>query len=505
MAFVVVANEKCVTKSRGLRRIRGTTPIHRSIDRRDIMDRMRWSGWPSILVFAAGAAACDGGSPPNSPDPGGTGERISGSERLGWNQAASSAAELSTFRYAAYVDGARVELTDVSCGAAGGGFQCNSRLPPMTPGAHAIELASFVTNLGAVVESGRSAPLRVILAGATVPPDSTNTTPNTAEQTTADGIRLAMTVVMDRVESPTALVFSPDGRAFVAERRGRVRILEVGALTPGASLDDESPALELQDVLVTGSLEGGVLDVAIDPEFARTRFAYVLYTTASADGSPMFRVARYREVGGRLGERAILLADIAASAERPAGAIGFGLDRKLYVALDDGGDPAAAQRASSYNGKVLRLESSGTTPVDQATRGPVYLSGYRSPRGFDWHPVSGALWVADVLSPAVEELRVSAGGSTSRTRTVPLPSRTGAMSMTFYRGRADALQGDLLVAAGEGRHLLRLRFDRRDSTRLVSTERLFDGLPGPATLVVVGPDGAVYLGTDRAILRVGPR
>jgi aldose sugar dehydrogenase len=495
-----------VTKFRGLNRFGAPARIHRSIDHRDIMDRMRWSRWPSIFVLAAGAAACDGGSsPPSSSDPGGTGERISGNERLGWNQAASSTVELFTFRYAAYVDGARVELTDVSCGAAGGGFQCNSRLPPMSPGAHTIELVSFVVDSGTVLESGRSAPLRVTLAGATLPSDSTDTTPNTAEQTTADGLHLAMTVVMDRVESPTAMVFSPDGRAFVAERRGRVRILEVGTLTPGASLDDDSPALELQDVLLTDSLEGGVLDVAIDPEFARTRFAYVLYTAASPDGSPMFRVARYREVGGRLGEGVILLDDVAASAERPAGAIGFGLDHKLYVALDDGGDPAAAQRAASYNGKVLRLESSGTTPVDQATRGPVYLSGYRSPRGFDWHPVSGALWVADVLSPSVEELRVTAGGSTSRTRSVPLPSRTGATSMAFYRGRAEALQGDLLVAAGEGRHLLRLRFDRRDSTRLVSSERLFEGLPGPATLVAVGPDGAVYLGTDRAILRVGPR
>jgi hypothetical protein len=65
------------------------------------------------------------------------------------------------------------------------------------------------------------------------------------------------------------------------------------------------------------------------------------------------------------------------------------------------------------------------------------------------------------------------------------------------------MQGDVLVAAGEG-HLLRLRFDRRDSTRLLATERLFDDLAAPATFVSVGPDGAIYLGSDRAIYRISP-
>jgi quinoprotein glucose dehydrogenase len=466
------------------------------------MNVMKRRGRAGVLLLAIGAAACGGGSkPPSSSDPPTNGERINGNERLGWAQSASSAAELATFRYAAYVDNNRVLLADVNCGAAGGGFECSSRMPSMSPGAHTIELVSFVDG---AAESPRSAPLRVTLAGAVAPADPSGRARNTTEQTTADGIRLSLEVLSDRVESPTALAFSPDGRVFVAERRGQVRIIDPSDLAAGRDIDDIAPALVLDDVLVTGPLAGGLLDVALDSDFARTRLAYVLYTTASADGSPVFKVARYREAGGRLGERIVILDNVPSSAVRPAGAIGIGADRKLYVAFDAADDVAQHERAASYNGKVLRLEPGGATPADQAAGSPVHVSGLHSPRGLEWHPTTGALWVADVVDGQAEELRVYSGASL-RARSVALPALTNTAALTFYRGRLLAgMQGDLLVAAGEG-HLLRLRFDRRDSTRLLAAERLFDDLPGPATLVSVGPDGAIYLGTDREIYRIGPR
>lgn len=453
------------------------------------------------VLLVVGTAACGGsGSPPGSSGPGGTGEQINGNERLGWNQSAANAAELETFRYAAYVDGNRVPLVDVSCGAAGAGFQCSSRMPAMSPGTHTLELVSVLDGGGP--ESGRSAPLRVTLTAATAPSDSNGAgRTTTTEHVTADGIHLGMVLLSERFESPTALAFSAEGRLYVAERRGLVRAIDVTDLSPTRDVVAIDVALELQDVLLTEPRAGGLLDLALDPDFVRTRLAYVLYTTAAADGSPVFRVARYREAGGRFGERMVVLDNVPASPAGPAGAIAIGSDRKLYIALDAAGDSRQADRAASYNGKVLRLEAGGSTPADQAAASPVHASGVHSPRGFDWHPVNGALWVADVRAEA-EELRIWTGSS--RVRLVPLPPGTAAAGMTFYRGRLLAgMQGDLLVASGEG-HLLRLRFDRRESTRLVAAERLFDDLPGPSTLVSVGPDGAIYLGADRALFRIGP-
>ena len=206
----------------------------------------------------------------------------------------------------------------------------------------------------------------------------------------------------------------------------------------------------------------------------------------------------------------MLLDDIPASPEGPAGSLGFGPDGKLYLAFDDGGDPSIARRAASYSGKVLRLNADGTTPADRPGGRPTYSTDVRSPRGFDWNPGSAALWLVDARSDTEQELRII-GRDIPRftrptTRVVALPPQTGAGSMAFYRGDLlPALQGDLLVAAGEGRHLLRIRLDKRDSTRVLASERLFEDLGVAVTLVSVAPDGAVYLGTDRALLRVGPR
>ena len=166
-----------------------------------MIDRMtRWCR-AGVLLLAIGVAACGSSpNPPNNPGGGSTGESIRGTERLGWTQSASSAAELASLRFAAYVDNNRVALNDVNCGASGGGFECSSRMPSMTPGTHTIELVSFVND---GVESARSAPLRVTLSGVVAPGGLSGETRG-ATGTTADGIRLALTVVADRVESPTS-------------------------------------------------------------------------------------------------------------------------------------------------------------------------------------------------------------------------------------------------------------------------------------------------------------
>lgn len=125
-------------------------------------------GVGSTVLMLLVCAAC-GSSAPEPPivtPPSGT-ETINGSERIGWDQRAGDAVELATIRYAIYVDGTRSELTGASCGAtaSASGYPCTARLPTMTAGGHTLELASFVQD-GAVLESGRSAPLRVTVVSA---------------------------------------------------------------------------------------------------------------------------------------------------------------------------------------------------------------------------------------------------------------------------------------------------------------------------------------------------
>jgi hypothetical protein len=91
-------------------------------------------------------------------------ETITGAERFGWDQPASDAGELGSFRYAFYVDDARSEAADVSCtpGQTSGRFSCASTIPSMSSGAHTLQVAAFVLDAGVLRESTRSTALRVL-------------------------------------------------------------------------------------------------------------------------------------------------------------------------------------------------------------------------------------------------------------------------------------------------------------------------------------------------------
>lgn len=463
----------------------------------------RWGVLALVAATICSVACGGGGSPPGSPGPSGTDNRITGNERLGWTQAAPDAGLLARYSYVAYVDGQRNVLAGVNCtGAAAGSFQCSSRMPPMTPGAHTIELATVVDDTGNLVESDRSAPIRVTLTGATPGSDAPDA-PSAHEQTTSDGVRLRAVTLAHDIEPPSAMAFAADGSAFLAERRGRITATSIQQMAD-SNFAAGGAALSIDGLYVTSDARGGLIDLVLDPEYDRTRFLYALYVVSGPDGVPQFEIARFREAGGRLGERTVLFDHLPASSERPAGALAFGPDGKLYAAFDDGGDPSRAGNAGAYNAKVLRLNPDGTTPSDRSNGSPVFSSAYRSPRGLDWQPSSNTLWMADRVAPNAEQLRMIAETvrlARGQSRgPIPLPATTDTSSMAFYRGDSLApLHGDLLVAGADG--LLRLRFDRRDGGRVVGAERLFADILD-AVSVAVGPDGAVYLGAQRSLLKI---
>jgi glucose/arabinose dehydrogenase len=286
-------------------------------------------------------------------------------------------------------------------------------------------------------------------------------------------VSLRLELVADGLDEPSDLAFAPDGHIVVAERAGRVRIVRDGLLLP-------EPALVLTDVLA--SEQGGLLGLALDLRFERTRFVYAVYTAASRSGAPVFRLVRLREVGDTLGERAVLLDDVPASAAHPAAAVRVGPDGKLYVAFDTGDDPGAAGDLASYNGKVLRLNLDGTTPDDQTT--PVWASGILSPRGMGWQTPVGTLWIVDDAAGGSVRLNgVASSTRPSRGRvaaTLALPPPVQASGLATYGGQLiPAFRGNVFVSASEPPHMLRLVPDARDPTRVVSTERLLEGLGQP--------------------------
>jgi hypothetical protein len=391
--------------------------------------------------------ACDRKSPPSPPvvDNPGVVETINGTERVGWDQKAADAVDLAAIGYAVYVDGVRADLAGVACAATPttAGFSCTSRMPAMSVGSHTLELASFV-NDGGILESARSAALRVTLVAQTASADRL--------AVLRPGLASRVDRIVDDLESPADLAFAPDGRLVVAERGGRVRIVSPSAPARQAPRSAEG-AISLAGTL---SSQGQLLAIALDPQFERTGFVFAIYTAPSRTGEPEFTLARFRAVSDTLGDRAVLLAGVPASST-PSAALRFGPDGKLYAAFDDGGDARRRKDAASLNGKIVRLNVDGTTPADAPGATPVYADGLGSPIAIGWDPPTGTLWAADRIA--------------------------GASPFTFYRGA--------LFPAWDG--------------RLITAETLFaGGATQEIRVIAIGLDGAIYYGTSRAIGRVAP-
>ena len=321
--------------------------------------------------------------------------------------------------------------------------------------------------------------------------------------TAGDGTRFAVEVVAQNLEIPWAMAFAPDARMFFTERPGRVRVFERGQVLA-------APALVLTDVAATG--EGGLLGIAVHPDFATNHFVFLAYTARLAGGSRETRVVRYREVGNTLGEPAVLLDQVGAADNHDGARVRFGPDRKLYVTMGDTAAPPTAQDLGTLTGKILRLNDDGSVPADNPFAGsPIFSYGHRNPQGIDWHPVTGEPWGSehgqtgnDEINrlqpgrnygwPVIEADQTRAGMETPIMFFSPSIAPSGA---SFYTGTAIAgFRQNLFVGALAGQHLLRVRFEPNDPNRVAGTERLLAGRFGRIRDVVSGPDGALYLCTS---------
>ena len=265
------------------------------------------------------------------------------------------------------------------------------------------------------------------------------------------------------------------------------------------------PALSLADDAVGDGTT--LLALALDPQFERTRFVFVIYTAPSRSGEPMFTLARFRESSNTLGDRIVLLDGVRAASPSPAAALRFGADGKLYAAFDDGGDPRRSGDRASLNGKIVRLNPDGTTPDDQAGSTPVYSEGYRSPGGFDWDPrrAPRTLWVADREAGASGHARPSCRTVRARageTRGVVREQLRAARGERARVGGVLPRRSLPFACRQPARRLARGAASLADRGR--SFETLLQDRVGGVRAVAVAPDGAIYFANATAIGRLVP-
>ena len=346
------------------------------------------------------------------------------------------------------------------------------------------------------------------------PPAEDTGTPETESTTAQTGpVQVETNVVATGLEAPWGLAFTPDGEALVTER-------DSGRLL---SVDASGSVEELQTLPAGGVGEGGLLGLALSPDYERDGLIYAYYSTDTDN-----RVVRFRQ--GEDPE--LVLTGIPVNSFHNGGRIAFGPDGNLYVGTGDAGDRPSSQDTNSLAGKILRLTPEGEVPEDNPFPGnPLYSYGHRNVQGLTWD-ANGQLYASEFGQDTYDEVnRIVPGGNYGWPEVegeggegsgyvdpvatfFPTSEASPSGAEILKGGAIPQWEGDFFMAALRGQRLYRL--DLNESGAVVGQEELLQGEAGRLRHVAQAPDGSLWVLTsnrdgrgnpipdDDRILRLGP-
>ena len=378
-----------------------------------------------------------------------------------------------------------------------------------------LGVVAAATLLGVVLGCARPA------APETTPQPSTSVTQPTAQATPrpetpseGEGIQAVAELVAEELKAPWALDFAPDGRIFITEKEGNIRVFANGEL-------QDAPYLVIEEVAPEG--EGGLLGLAVDPNFASNGHFFVYYTYKEVSGALSNRVVRWRDTGQTAEDPTIILDRIPGNRIHNGGRLKFGPDGKLYVTIGDAASRILAQDVESLAGKILRLNSDGSVPADNPIPGsPVYSYGHRNPQGLAWHPETGGLFATEHGPVGHDEVNLIVpggnygwpvvGGDETGEGFIPPVLHSGIETWApsgaaFYDGDVMPAhwQGRLLFAALRGQRIVWVDFQEPDFRHVQTRDSMFVRKHGRIRDVVLGLDGHLYFLTNNLDGRGRPR
>jgi len=334
------------------------------------------------------------------------------------------------------------------------------------------------------------------------------------------------------LELPWSLAFLPNGDMLVTEKVGRLRLVRNGQLAA-------APIAGTPEVLARG--QGGLLEVALHPDFATNRVIYLTYSKAGERGNTT-ALAR-----GRLNAAATAiegLADIfvanawsARSTVHFGSKIAFGPDGKLYMTVGERGEGQPAQDLSVHKGKVLRLNDDGSVPADNPFVGragalpEIWSYGHRNLQGLVFHPVTGALWATEHGPQGGDELNLIQPGKNygwpvatfgreysgviitrqpfvegMEPPVLALTPSLGLSGLVIYKGDAfPGWKGNFFLGGLSGLQIQRVGFT--GEFLLIGQEEIAREVRQRIRDLREGPDGLLYAVTDAnpgGILRIEP-
>ena len=340
------------------------------------------------------------------------------------------------------------------------------------------------------------------------------------------GTVVPRTVVLNAaLNSPWGMAFLPDGRMLVTQKGGSMVILSSSGAT-------QSAVSGVPTVAAGG--QGGLLDVAIDPDYATDPWVYWSYSepgTGAEAGLSGTAVARGRLVGSGLQNVAVIYRQVpkVSGAGHFGSRLAFRNDKTLFVTLGERQLGSPAQDLSTTLGKVARINRDGTVPADNpviaGARPEIWSYGHRNPQGAAMRPGTEELWINEHGPQGGDEFnRVVAGGNYgwpnasygcnygdpvgvgcrigggthAPTYVEPVstwvPVSQAPSGLAFYTGSGfPQWQGHAFMGALAGTALWRVELAGNAE---VARERLFDNLGERIRNVEQGPDGWLYLLTD---------
>ena len=352
---------------------------------------------------------------------------------------------------------------------------------------------------------------------------------------TAEQHKIQVSVVARGLTHPWAIAFLPDGSMLLTERDGRLRLVKNDKLV-------ERPISGVPEVRTDGN--GGLMDVAIHPNFSENGLVYLTYTKPVERGWGAPALAMGKLVDGELqNTRDLLVTEAYEGNSGLNGRVAFGQDGKVYMSTG-GRIVEVAQDPMSLRGKVLRLEDNGSVPLDNPFRNrldyksEIYTLGHRNTLGLIQHPITGEVWQHENGPNGGDEINillpgrnygwpeVSFGRFYSGGRVNEHPTREGlespllvwlpaiaASGMAVYTGdkfpewKGNVFIGSLRMGGIPGTgHLQRIVFNEK--TEEIRRELMLTELRRRIREVREGPDGLLYLLTDEeddgALLRIEP-
>jgi len=217
-------------------------------------------------------------------------------------------------------------------------------------------------------------------------------------------------VIASGLSSPTAMAFAPDGRLFICQQGGALRVIKNDTLlTP--------PFLT---VTTDSSGERGLLGVTFDPDFANNQWVYIYHTVPGSP--PHNRVSRFTAAGdvAAAGSQTIILElnNLSSAQNHNGGALHFGADGKLYIAVGENANSANSQTLATLLGKILRIDAGGTIPTDNpffnvatGVNRAIWALGLRNPFTFGVQPGTGRIFINDVGEGTWEEINDGVAGA----------------------------------------------------------------------------------------------